>query len=168
MKKLLIMRHAKSDWSEPGVADHDRGLNARGLRDAPAMGIWLREKSVYPSFILCSSAKRTRQTAKLVSSELYRDRSLPDIHTEESLYLAGTGRWLETISLCDQQHDVVLVIGHNPGLENLVYELTRESLFLPTAAIVVADCPLESWDDIRSIRATTNHIWRPKEIGEKD
>ena len=143
---LILMRHAKSDWGSPGLADHDRPLNSRGLRDAPAMGQWLREKDHLPDQVLCSTATRTRQTLEGLRIDV-STTFLP------SLYHAEPDTMHD--ALLQAQGRSVLMIGHNPGIaafaEDLLEHAPDHPRFhdYPTCATLVAEFDLERWADLR-------------------
>ena len=158
MNTLLVMRHAKSSWSDPQLADFDRPLNKRGQRDAPRMGELLREHDLVPDRIFCSSAQRARETASLV---VQASGFSGTVETTDQLYHASPDAYL---ALLRQQADMprVMVIGHNPGLEELVFRLTDLDETLPTAA--VARISLGDWNEIGNAPATLECVWRPKEL----
>ncbi|XZE20597.1 SixA phosphatase family protein [Pirellulaceae bacterium SH449] len=141
MKQLVLMRHAKSDWSR-NEPDKRRPLNPRGIAAAPRMADWLHENSFWPELLLCSSATRTVETWQLMQQT--RPESLPQIEYLDSLYLAHELVIYQTI--CDyweahSQMDTLMVLGHNPGMENLVLMLAGVPLEMPTAAVAVFCIP---------------------------
>lgn len=143
MKRLILMRHAKSSWATPGLSDHERPLNARGRRDAPRMGRWLAELGWVPELVISSDAQRTQQTWAGVAEGL--DIDVPVQFTRE-LYHAGTG---EIARVClalegagpNPTPGCVMVLGHNPGWEEAVSDLTGISTTLTTGncALLEAD-----------------------------
>lgn len=162
MKTLLILRHAKSDWDQPALADHDRPLNARGKRDAPRMGELLRHEGLAPKAILCSSAKRARKTAELVAQAAGFEG---DLQLLEELYAAEPSAYLKACAGLGDDIDTAMVVGHNPGLEELLELLTGERLPLPTAALAQVDLPIAYWAELRQrVRGRLVNLWRPKEI----
>lgn len=135
MKQLTLLRHAKSSWAEPEQDDHERPLNARGKTDAPDMANRLLEKGCSPDLILCSSAKRTQQTAGALMQTLGCDSKALTIQGE--LYLATAGTILDYIQQTDSQIEHCMVIGHNPGLEMLGRQLHPSApMQLPTCAVL--------------------------------
>lgn len=151
MKRLTLLRHAKSSWSDGSLADIDRPLAKRGLRDAPRMADRLAQRGVKPDLILTSSARRARQTAELVEPALRRGRSL-EIRVDPEIYLAGTGKLLDIVSALEDELDDVVLIGHNPGLTQLANTLlpTLRLANLPTAGSVGIDCAATNWRDVDS------------------
>jgi len=160
MKELLLLRHGKSSWAHPDMDDHDRPLNDRGLHDAPRAGRWLLEKDLLPGRIFSSSAKRAESTAKIVA----RACNTPEIiEIIPELYLAEVEdhfRFLRTVS---PEWTRVMIVAHNPGLEELVAKLTGQSPAMPTAALAHIILPIADWADLVSgIRGTLENLWYPK------
>jgi len=143
-KTLIIMRHAKSNWDDPSLADYDRPLNNHGLRDAPRMAQWLADSELIPDQVIASAACRASQTASIVANNLSLES---DILETRDLYLSGYDAYLEQISYLPNHVDTALIIGHNPTMESLVYLLSGESVSMPTAAIAVIQLPINSWSD---------------------
>jgi phosphohistidine phosphatase len=117
-RRLLVMRHAKSAWPE-GVADHDRPLGPRGLRDAPAAGRFLAEHGGPPDLVLCSPARRARRTWELAAAELDSPVPTPTLH-DPRLYGADGAELLDVLHGVPDEVATLLLVGHNPGLEDLV------------------------------------------------
>ncbi|WP_329274937.1 SixA phosphatase family protein [Streptomyces sp. NBC_00691] len=115
-RRLLVLRHAKSAWPK-GVADHDRPLGPRGLRDAPAVGRHLAGAHGLPDLALCSPARRARHTWELAAAEL--DRPVPTRH-DPRLYGADGPELLDVLHRVSDEVETLIVVGHNPGLEDLV------------------------------------------------
>ena len=162
MKTLLVLRHAKSSWKEPGLTDHERPLNKRGRRDAPRMGALLRDKNLIPDLIFCSTALRARETAELVAVH----SGYPgEIHYETDLYMASPEVYLRNLLALGDDLQRVMVIGHNPGVEVLVSLLTGQNETMPTAALAVLELPIQTWLECSShIQAAIKNLWRPKEL----
>ncbi len=162
MKTVLLMRHAKSSWKEPGLADWERPLNKRGLADAPRMGALLLEEGLEPQAIVSSSARRAQQTAEIVAEAVGYDG---DIAYHDELYGATSAHYLRVLRQLADDVDLVLVIGHNPELEELVELLTAETDRLPTAAIAQLQLPIERWAEAwEDVEADLVAIWRPREL----
>ena len=162
MKHLFIMRHAKSSWDNTNLSDHDRPLNKRGFRDAPRMGRWLAEQDLRPDLILSSTACRSVETAKLVAAEFAEQ---PRIEYDSNLYLATSAVWRSTIPLYANQEERLLIVGHNPGLENLFNDLVGRYETIPTAAILHLELKCDTWDEIvGDVDAKLIDVWRPKEM----
>lgn len=162
MKTLLVLRHAKSSWKDPELADHDRPLNKRGERDAPRMGQLLREQDLVPDLVISSTARRALRTARLVAEE---SGVITDIVAHPDLYVSGMEAYLEVLAHLDEGYATVMVVGHNPDLEELVDALTGESVRLPTAALTLIRLPVESWPEIADEPlGELVSVWRPKEL----
>ncbi len=163
MKTLLILRHAKSSWKDETLPDHERPLNKRGKQSAPLMGELIRREGLLPDFVLCSTAKRARQTADLVAEASdYQG----EIEYLRELYAAPPQAYLQALSKLDDRYERVMVVGHNPGLEELLQALTGEMQPLPTAALAQVELPIQQWAEVKSVRrGKLVEIWRPKELG---
>ena len=167
MKKVLIMRHAKSSWDEAGVSDHDRTLNARGHRDAPFMGQFLEAREIRPDRILHSTARRAELTAQIVSDEFSNSPALTAL---SEFYLAPAQTYLDILDELDDATDCVMLVGHNPGMEELVAHFMSGSGSMPTAAIAHIDLDIDRWQDLKTSRikevtqSETLAVWRPKEV----
>lgn len=162
MKTLLILRHAKSDWGHAKLADHDRPLNKRGQADAPKMGELLRIQCLTPDLILSSTAQRARHTAELVAEACGYEG---EIHFTRQLYLAEPIDYIEVVRTHAEDEAIVMVVGHNPGIEDLASGLTNESLSMTTANLVQVDLPLAHWQDLREhTQGKLINLWRPKEV----
>ena len=162
MKTLLVLRHAKSSWNDSALDDHERPLNQRGRRDAPRMGKLVREYGVIPDVVISSDAVRARLTAEAVAEAFrYGGEILLDPH----LYLAGPAEILPLLQRLRENAETVMIVGHNPGLEQLVEQLTGKQQDLPTAALAQIGLPIDRWRDLkRSTRGTLVGLWRPGEL----
>ena len=120
-KELIIVRHAKSDWGQSGLDDHDRTLNSRGLRDAPRMAEVLLERGISPTAILASTAVRAQTTARIFARQFGFPEG--DLVSDHCWYHASPLTWLKTIQALPETQRTVLIFGHNPGLEELAAEL---------------------------------------------
>jgi len=150
MKRLTLLRHAKSSWDDTSLTDHDRPLSARGKKDAPRIGRYLALSGIQPRLALVSSAVRAQQTANLIVPHL-TDGPL-ERRTEPRLYLATPGELLQILSEQSDDYDEILVVGHNPGLTQLVNMMlpTLGLTNLPTAGAVWIDCDTPVWSAITS------------------
>ncbi|MER7920186.1 MULTISPECIES: histidine phosphatase family protein [unclassified Streptomyces] len=124
LRRLVVLRHAKSAWPE-GVPDHRRPLAPRGLRDAPAAGRALAEADLLPDLALCSTAVRARRTWQLASDEW---GTPPRVRYEPRLYEAGVPALLDVVRETSPEVETLLLVGHNPGLEDLVLTLAGDGL----------------------------------------
>lgn len=134
MKLLTLLRHAKSSWNDEDLSDHDRPLNKRGRQDAPMMARRLMEQSVDPDLVLCSTALRARETLSLFTDICAMAEH--QIHYVDGLYLASVGKLASLIAGSSRQASHLLLVGHNPGLEDLLMQVTsRNDLTMPTCAM---------------------------------
>jgi phosphohistidine phosphatase len=163
VRQLLILRHAKSSWADSSKDDWHRPLNERGLRDAPRVGEWLRARSLVPDLIITSDAVRARTTAQAVATSAGYAQELI---IEPPLYLATPADVIEVLNrVPDEAARSVMIVGHNPGLEDVIEQLTGETHGLPTAALVQLELPIDSWKDVDlSIGATVVDTWQPKDL----
>lgn len=162
MKRLTIVRHAKSSWKDAALADRDRPLSRRGERDAPYMGTRLRARKARPSLIVTSPAKRALATAHMVATELrYPPESL---QIEEALYLADVKDLLDVIAAQEARSAELMIVGHNPGLTDLANDLLGRPWLdnLPTASAVAIDFDAQNWREIASGRGTLVYFDYPK------
>ena len=162
MKTLLVLRHAKSSWDDPALDDHERPLNERGQRDAPRMGQLVREYGLLPDVVVSSDAVRARLTAEAVAKAA---RYPGEILLDPRLYMAGPADILSLLPTVPGNAETVMIVGHNPGLEKLVEQLTGERQDLPTAALAQIGLPIDQWCDLKlSTRGTLVGLWRPEEL----
>ncbi|MBI3506940.1 MAG: histidine phosphatase family protein [Proteobacteria bacterium] len=173
-KRLFLLRHAKSFREDPFLDDFDRPLNKRGQRAAHAMAEWLAARNLHPDLVLCSAAARTRETLAAVRPAL---GATTEIRIEKSLYLADEETILDVLAALDESPQPpaqVMVIAHNPGLEDLALRLVppveietrrRIATKFPTCAFVDLSFAVEDWADIGPARASLNAYLAPTDIG---
>lgn len=161
MKTLLLLRHAKSSWKDGDQHDHDRPLNKRGKRDAPRMGQLLRDEGLLPDLIVVSSARRARKTAEhVIQASSYRGET----RITGDLYEAGADQLRQVVAALPDSCGTALLIGHNPGLEELLEGLTGAYTPLSTAALAKLELPIGAWPEILSAKGTLQHTWQPGEL----
>ena len=173
MLRLLLLRHAKSSWTDPGVEDRDRPLNERGREAAPAMGRFMRQQGYFPALVLCSPARRAHDTWNLVSKEI---EASPEVVLEEAIYDFGDGgRVLDAIRRHGSGATSLLVVGHNPSLEALTLKLigkgdaklrSRIAQKYPTCALAVLEFERSNWRDVKYGEARLVSFTRPKDISD--
>jgi phosphohistidine phosphatase len=161
MKTLLLLRHAKSSWKDASVRDFDRPLNQRGLKAAPSIGSLIRKRKLQPDLVLSSPAERARQTTQLV---LEAASLKTELRYDERIYEASVARLLEIVSQIDDEANLVMLVGHNPGFEELLAALTGESLSLPTAALACIELDIEKWNKVRAGAGRLEWLVKPKEL----
>ena len=161
MKKLLLMRHAKSSWKKKNLPDIERPLSPRGEKDAPAMGRLLRKKELVPDLILASPAVRASLTAQAVAEKSHYTK---DILFVDKLYMAEAPEILGALAGLPDEVNSVLLVGHNPGLEYVLQVLTGKIESLPTATIAYISLPVEHWSEITgAVKGEFEKVWRPKD-----
>src|SRR5687767_9333300 len=142
MKTLFILRHAKSSWDDPDLADFDRPLNGRGKSAAPFMGEVMKREAFEPDVIMSSPAVRARATALLVKES--GDLSA-EIRFDERIYEASAQALRQVAAGIDDSFRSAMLVGHNPGMEGFVRLLTGGLEPMPTAALAVIDLDIASW-----------------------
>ncbi len=160
--QLLLMRHAKSDWSVPGQSDHDRSLNARGRGDAPRIAQWLADHELLPDRVLSSTSTRTRETISLMNQSW---ESKSPVEYVDALYLASAETILGSIYTLSGNAKRLLILCHNPGVSHLASVLADRFTEMPTAAIAHFECKLDNWSDL-SDASHVRHVQtiRPKAL----
>jgi len=153
-KTVLLLRHAKSSREDPELADFDRPLTGRGRRDAPRMGAWMHEAGLQPDLVLCSDAKRARETWAGLAETL---RCAAPVLFERALYMASAKALCRRLQRLPGKVGSVLVIAHNPGLEEAAQALAdgsgepmeRLQRKFPTAALARLDFEIEEWSQLQ-------------------
>lgn len=147
MKTLTLVRHAKSSWKHPGLADFERPLNKRGRHDAPRMGLRLSAHNIRPRQIISSPAVRALTTAEVIASAIgYQPE---EIIIDERIFHAHSEQLLDVIRNLDASHHHVMLVGHNPGLTDLVEQLALAGITnIPTCGIVVLGFSIDRWQDL--------------------
>lgn len=168
MKRLYLLRHAKSGWDTPGQDDFDRRLTRRGRRSSPLMGQYMRNLGYAPSIALCSPARRARETWELVREAL-DGNTAEDMRPD--LYHPDPRTLLEAVQQVDGTHPSAIVISHNPGILTLALGLIGDGVLsanpfgkYPTAALTVFDFEVETWADVYPGKGRLIGFTRPKEL----
>ena len=161
-RTLILLRHAKSDGKQPGLTDHDRPLNGRGRRNAPRMGTHIEQLAIPIDLILASTAVRVRQT--LESMQAQWQRLDPPVRLVAELYMASPRQILELLGGVENPLRHVMVIGHNPGLEELAEQLSGTRVDFPTAGVAVFETTAATW--ARACQSTWKmvHYCRPRDL----
>ncbi|TNC14802.1 histidine phosphatase family protein [Methylobacterium terricola] len=167
MRRLILLRHAKSDWPD-GTSDVDRPLAPRGQEAAPKMAAYLAAEGLIPDRVLVSPARRTQETWELVRPAL---GAVPD-ETVPQIYEAPVSRLLDVVKAIPDEAATALMIGHNPGFQDLARLLGRPgearralTRKYPTAAITVIDFAVESWAEVEAGEGTVERFVTPKSLG---
>jgi phosphohistidine phosphatase len=163
MKNLIIMRHAKSDWENSSVSDFDRPLNERGLKAATFMGSVVQEKNKIPDLILSSPANRAKTTAKLFAKTC---KYPGEIQYNDELYFGSLDEIIKIVKECDNKHQSIMIVGHNPTWESLVYRLLKSTanVQMPTAAIASLIFKIANWHELRPKTGELEFLLIPKEL----
>lgn len=164
-RQLLLLRHAKSAWDTPATSDFDRPLAKRGRAEAPLVGEWLAQNDLVPALVISSTAQRARETALLVCEAM--DYKKKHILWEDDIYMAEVPALLEVLADCPDKANSVMLIGHNPGLEELLRYLLGDEVetppdgkLLPTATVARLEMP-KKWDKLEPGCARLIEIQRP-------
>jgi phosphohistidine phosphatase len=167
MKQLFLLRHAKSSWDDPDLADHDRPLAPRGRRAATLIAEHMRAERLSPELVLCSSAARTRETLERLAPALGEG---VQVQIEPELYGASDERLLERLRAVDDGVESLMLIGHNPGVEQLALRLAARGEKLaevrrkyPTAALATLEFD-GRWTELRSGGAELTDFVTPKQL----
>lgn len=162
VRTLFLMRHAKSDWGDPQLADHDRPLNKRGRSAAPKVAAWAIEHFAVPQRIISSTALRARSTAQIMAEQW---GMMERVELQERLYLAPPEIYWEALSECPPGDDRLLFVGHNPGISEWASELAGHTVQMPTAAWATFEL---SVNELRAADASTRarllHFTLPREL----
>jgi len=161
MKTLYVLRHAKSSWENPDLADFDRPLNERGKSAAPFMGSVMKQRGFFPDVILASPAVRARETARLAREAADLDSP---IEFNERIYEASPQTLRQVVAELDDKFSSAMVVGHNPGMEGFVRLLTGRSEAMPTAGLAVIDLDIKDWKVLDATKGVLRDLIRPKEV----
>lgn len=173
MKKLILLRHAKSSWDDPDAADHERVLNARGRAAAPVIAAWLAERGHLPDTVLCSSAARTRETVQRMAKKV---PALPAPVIEPSFYHASPGVLLDRLRLLPDDCAAAMIVGHQPGLGAMARRLSTGTVppqcaqafqHFPTAAAAVFEIAISGWTDLAFNTAAFVEFAKPRDLERK-
>lgn len=160
MKTLFALRHAKSSWDDPDLADFDRPLSDRGRSTAPFMGEVMNRNGFSPDVILSSPAVRARDTALLAKDG---GELTAEVRYEEGIYEASAKALRQIVAAIDDRNRSAMVVGHNPGMEGFVQYLTGRVESMPTAALAIIDLDIAKWSDIDSASGILRKVIRPKD-----
>ena len=170
MRRLLLLRHAKSERGRPGASDLDRPLAARGREDAPKLGAYMVRHAFIPERAIVSTAARTRETWKLLTGSF---EQAPPVAYDDRIYEAAPQAILKVIKECKADVHTLLVVGHNPGLQDLATMLiasgdveARQRLKekFPTSGLVVIDFALDDWSRVHAHAGRLDHFISPRSL----
>ncbi len=167
MKRLGLLRHAKSDWDDMSLRDFDRGLNARGRKGAALMGEHIRQQGGKWQLAVASPAERVKLTLAATGLDI-------PVRFEETAYLADSPTLIQLLTSCDDEVDAVLMVGHNPGMQELALDLVaadaENDLYsevlqkYPTAAFAMLELDIDSWTDLSPGCGRLTHFARPRDL----
>ncbi|MGI9372375.1 MAG: SixA phosphatase family protein [Hyphomicrobiales bacterium] len=175
MKRVLLFRHAKSDWSHDGLSDRDRPLAPRGVKVAPRMGRYIQKNNLTPDVVYCSPARRAEETCALAIGELI---SAPQIIINDALYdFSGEAAYFDVIRNSDNVAETVMLVGHNPTLFYLAQMLVSTgddglrsdmNMKFPTAALAVISFDVNSWHEIEPDTGNLEDYAKPRKLTKTD
>ena len=163
MKTLFLLRHAKSSWADSSLADFDRPLNGRGKRAAEAIGRFMRKQEVSPDLVLSSPAARARETIGIV---IKATQLTAEVRYDQRIYEAGPLRLLEVISEIEEERSEVLVVGHNPGMEELLQLFTGRIERMATCTLAKIELKTAKWSKAADHKGNLSWLVKPKELTE--
>ena len=161
MKRLFILRHAKSSWDDTKLSDFERPLNDIGLEAAPFMGKYMAGHGYLPKAIISSPARRAKQTAELMKANAGIGGK---IRFDERIYEASPNNLRQVISELSDDLESAMIVGHNPGIEGFIRHLTGQVEPMPTAALAVIDLDVASWRKIDHHTGKIVTVIRPKAV----
>lgn len=171
MKLLGLFRHAKSDWHDPRARDFDRPLNERGRRGAAIMGRHIRDHGVRWDHVIASPAVRCAETVEIAAEAAGRPLA---VNWDRRVYLASSATLADLLREQDDQFGAALMVGHNPGLEDLIFDLVPDDgssplrdvveVKFPTAAFAVLELAIDRWADLADNCARLVHLTRPRDL----
>ncbi|HJP93795.1 MAG TPA: histidine phosphatase family protein [Pyrinomonadaceae bacterium] len=160
-KTLYLLRHAKSSWSDGALRDFDRPLKRRGREAAERIGERLGLEKLNEPLVICSPASRTRETAEII---LQRAELRVEERFEERIYEASLRDLVQVVAEIPDEKQIAILIGHNPGLEELLTFFTSESRRMPTCALAKIQLDVESWKDVNAGKGSLEWLITPKEL----
>ena len=163
MKTLLLLRHAKAENGTAGLPDFDRTLNDRGRKEAQAVGAFIRKENLALDLVLSSSAKRAHETTDLVLASAGLE---VEVRYEQDMYEATPMRLVDVVSQIEDDHSTVLLVGHNPAMEELIGLLTDRAEPMATATLAKIDLRATSWSKVLEDKGSLDWIIKPKELVE--
>jgi len=161
MKTLFILRHAKSSWKDESLQDFDRPLNGRGRKAAELIGILMKKQKVAPDLVLSSPAIRARETIEIVMKAA---KLAVELRYDQRIYEASPVQLLEVISQIEEDKKSALLVGHNPGLEDLLHVLTGHAEHMSTACLAKIDLKANKWSKSLSEKGSLDWIVTAKEL----
>lgn len=163
MKTLFLLRHAKSSWKDANLPDFERPLNHRGKRACETIGNYLKSKGIIPELIVCSPAVRARETLDRVMKAA---KWTAEVRYDQRIYEASGMRLAEVVAQIDADKKAAMLVGHNPGMEELLMLLTAETERMQTACVAKIELKTTKWVNAVDKRASLEWLIRPRELEE--
>jgi phosphohistidine phosphatase len=164
MRNLYLLRHAKSSWKDDSLADFERPLSGRGTKACALIARFIVSENLDFDLAISSTAIRARETVDLIKQ---RAKLRTEIRYDERIYEANASRLLQVISEIESEKKSVVLVGHNPGFEELMLSITEERLLIPTAALAQINLKVSKWSDNLVGKGTLAWIVRPKELEDE-
>lgn len=161
MKNLLLLRHAKSSWKDPDLADFERPLNDRGRKAAASIGRYIAQEDINIDLVISSPAVRARQTIELVLRSAKRS---VELRFDQLIYEASPSRLLEIISQTEDERKSVMLVGHNPGMEELLALLVGGEQHMPTASLARVLLHSKKWDKVPGGKAELDSFVKARDL----
>jgi len=161
MKTIFLLRHAKSSWKDQSLPDFERPLNRRGRQAAETIGRYLRAKEIVPDLVLSSTAVRARETIEIVVKTA---KWRTEVRYDERIYEAGAMRLLAIVSQIENDRKTVLVVGHNPGMEEFLQLLSGKIEQIPTGGLAKLVLKTSKWLAVLDKKASLEWLIRPREV----
>ena len=162
MKTLLLLRHGKSSWSNDNLADHERPLKKRGIRDSTRIGKLIKDEEIIPDVVFCSTARRAKDTAHLVLDSCGFEGV---VTYDRTLYHGYSGDFIDLLVGMVSNERIVMIVGHNPGLEEFLSDLSLEEEWLPTAALAQVSLNINEWSEFDgTVQGEIVNVWRPRDL----
>lgn len=161
MKTLVLLRHAKAENGSTGLPDFDRALNDRGRKEAQTVGSFIRKQDLGLDLVLSSSAKRARETTELI---LTSASLAVEVRYDKGIYEAGPLRLLDVVSQIEEECSAVLLVGHNPGMEELLQLLTDRAEHMATGTLAKMDFNVPTWSKVTQEKGSLDWIVKPKKL----
>tara|TARA_R110000868_G_scaffold259361_6_gene517355 strand:- start:2074 stop:2589 length:516 start_codon:yes stop_codon:yes gene_type:complete len=168
MKYILLLRHAKSSWTDENLDDYDRPLASRGIKDAPRMGKYLKKISYKPEHVVSSPAQRAKETSLLCLEAMKQDTGI--IKWDEGLYFDSSRKYVEAIQQTPEKVERMMIVGHNPLMESTATVLSggkdRTAFRIPTAGLICLESYAVRWQDIKPGTCQVKWMMIPKVLKE--
>jgi phosphohistidine phosphatase len=162
MKKVYLIRHAKSSWDHQNLRDIERPLNERGMRDAPFMAKMLKGKGIRPEVLISSPAIRALMTASFFKIEFGLDGE--DLHVRDEIYESLPATLIHLITMLPEDYDTIFLFGHNPDLTSLANLFTKKYIDnIPTCGVIGIHSHVDRWIDFSPVTATVQEYYYPKQ-----